>query len=366
MPKRRANGTGTFRKRPDGRWESTFMIGWHPDGRRMYKTIYGKTQAELRQKVQAWKSTQTVDRIDKHEYAFSQWADMWFQIHRNNVSPTTAESYRYSLRKLKAYFGRRKIQDIYPYDIEVFLQKLREQGVATASISKLKGMLFQIMAKAEGNLLIPKNPVQFVEKIRQSGPVQKRPVFTAEEVQILMKELPFNRIGISIRLLLACGLRTQELLALQPKHISESGDSIQVEQAVCMVKGTVTLGPPKSRDSYRTIPVPPSLWECAKALRRTTRTFIWEERTPGKPCNPSFFRKQFQKALRSLPGVRVLTPHCCRHTYVSQMQALHVDLSTLQRIVGHSDIDMTKHYLTVQESILKEAAEKFSKAFPLE
>ena len=60
------------------------------------------------------------------------------------------------------------------------------------------------------------------------------------------------------------------------------------------------------------------------------------------------------------------TPHCCRHTYVSQMQALHVDLSTLQRIVGHSDIDMTKHYLTVQESILKEAAEKFSKAFPLE
>lgn len=89
---------------------------------------------------------------------------------------------------------------IYPYDIEVFLQKMREQGVAIPSISKLKGMLFQIMAKAEGNLLIPKNPVQFVEKIRQSGPVQKRPVFTAEEVQLLMEELPFDRIGISIRL----------------------------------------------------------------------------------------------------------------------------------------------------------------------
>ena len=59
----------------------------------------------------------------------------------------------------------------------------------------------------------------------------------------------------------------------------------------------------------------------------------------------------------------MLTPHSCRHTYVSQMQALGVDLATIQSIVGHADVDMTKHYLHVQEPVKLAAIEKFSCAF---
>ena len=49
--------------------------------------------------------------------------------------------------------------------------------------------------------------------------------------------------------------------------------------------------------------------------------------------------------------VRMLTPHSCRHTYVSQMQALGVDLPVIQSIVGHADLDMTQHYLHVQNPV---------------
>ena len=52
--------------------------------------------------------------------------------------------------------------------------------------------------------------------------------------------------------------------------------------------------------------------------------------------------------------------------YVSQMQALGVDLATIQSIVGHADIDMTRHYLHVQESIRQDAIARFSKAFTSE
>ena len=45
------------------------------------------------------------------------------------------------------------------------------------------------------------------------------------------------------------------------------------------------------------------------------------------------------------------------------MQSLGVDVSTIQSIVGHADIDMTKHYLKVQEPKRQEAVERFSKAF---
>ena len=64
-----------------------------------------------------------------------------------------------------------------------------------------------------------------------------------------------------------------------------------------------------------------------------------------------------------MDGVRVLTPHCCRHTYVSQLQALGVSIETIKSIVGHADIDMTRHYLHVQENICLEAVERFDETF---
>ena len=130
-----------------------------------------------------------------------------------------------------------------------------------------------------------------------------------------------------------------------------------------MVKGTATIGTPKSYDSYRTIPVPEIAQYCARNLRNTEKKFIWETGRQDQPCNPSHFRNQFKKALEQIDGVRVLTPHCCRHTFVSQMQALGVDIETIQNIVGHADIDMTKHYLHVQEPKRLEAAQRFSEAF---
>ena len=51
-------------------------------------------------------------------------------------------------------------------------------------------------------------------------------------------------------------------------------------------------------------------------------------------------------------------------SYVSQMQALGVDLSTIQSIVSHADMSMTQHYLHVQENIRMDAVDRFSKAFP--
>jgi len=81
------------------------------------------------------------------------------------------------------------------------------------------------------------------------------------------------------------------------------------------------------------------------------------------PCNPSYFAHQFKAAVESVEGVRVLTPHCCRHTFVSMMQLLGVDLETIQNIAGHAEIDMTRHYLHVQEPRRLDAAQRFSDAF---
>ena len=45
MPKRRANGEGSIRKRKDGRWEGRYTAGYDPEsGKQIIKNVLGKTQ----------------------------------------------------------------------------------------------------------------------------------------------------------------------------------------------------------------------------------------------------------------------------------------------------------------------------------
>jgi hypothetical protein len=64
-------------------------------------------------------------------------------------------------------------------------------------------------------------------------------------------------------------------------------------------------------------------------------------------------------------GTRVvcLNPHGCRRAYVSQIQALGIDLETLESMVSHADTNMTEHYLRVQEPKRVKAIALFSEEF---
>lgn len=363
MPGKRSNGEGTLRKRPNGLWECTMMVGYQEDGRRRYKSFYGKTQKEAKDKAEAYKRDTAAGLYIDPNLTFQEWAQKWYEGYKDSVSPTTYESYGYTLKILVGAFGPRKLGSIKPLDVEQLLKGLRADGKSDSYLTKCRGMLYQIMHKAEANDLIRKNPVRFAEKMKAHKPVKRKEAFTQEEVKILMEQLPDNKVGHTIRLMLATGMRTQEVLALEPQHIEPDGSCIHIRQAVNMVKGRPHIGPPKTVNSVRDVPVPPSVQPCAVFLREQAGKFVWDSPIPGQPVNPSHFRDKYRNALLRIPGVRMLTPHSCRHTYVSQLQALGVDMETIQSMVGHADIEMTQHYLHVQEESRQAAAEKFSKTF---
>lgn len=360
---KRAHGEGTLSRKENGTWQCQIMVGYKADGKRDIRTFSGKTQKEVKAKRDDFLRKKEAGLLTGRDIRFDEWADTWFEHHKENVKPTTAEGYRYTLRILKDHFGRRKLSEIKAMDVEQFLRGLRKAGRSDSALTQCRGMLFQIMNKAVANDLIIKNPVAYAEKLRK-GPPKRKEAFTADEVRYLMENLPENKIGWSIRLLLSTGMRTQELLGLEPRHIAKDGSTVTIEQALVRIKGSVAIGTPKSYDSYRTIPVPTMTQYCARLLRDTSDRFIWNSpRKADQPCNPSHFADLFRKTLQSMDDVRVLTPHCCRHTYVSQMQALGVSIETIQSIVGHADLDMTRHYLHVQENIRLEAVDRFSDAF---
>jgi len=52
LSRKNANGAGNIRKRSDGRWEARYSNGFDPTtGKLIQKSVYGKTQKEVRQKL---------------------------------------------------------------------------------------------------------------------------------------------------------------------------------------------------------------------------------------------------------------------------------------------------------------------------
>jgi len=174
---------------------------------------------------------------------------------------------------------------------------------------------------------------------------RNRSAFTLDEVKRMFKELPYNRIGLSIRLLLATGMKPKELLALEPHHISEDGSIITIEQELHVDGQNVFIGPTKTPYGCRHIPVPSILHMVVRELRNTCTNYIWEDSLSKIPCHPSVFRFEYRSALKAIHDIRVLPPYRCRHTYILMMETLGTNTQLLQQITGQASRNIMGEYL---------------------
>lgn len=152
--------------------------------------LQGKTKKEVLAQYQKLRRDLDDGLDTSANYTFAQWADIWFDSQKDNISPTTRQSYTYTLRKLKDTFGHRKLESIKPFDIERYLRSLREEGLSDSYLAKTRAMLYQIYHKAVANDLVRKNPARFAEKMRSTGLRERKDAFTAEEIELLMEHLP--------------------------------------------------------------------------------------------------------------------------------------------------------------------------------
>ena len=83
MAKRRANGEGSIRKRSDGRWEGRYTAGYDPEtGKRIVKSVLGKTQAEVKEKLRkALEETRELDIVRSDDYTVGEWVQTWFELY---------------------------------------------------------------------------------------------------------------------------------------------------------------------------------------------------------------------------------------------------------------------------------------------
>lgn len=358
---KRSHGEGGVWKLKNGTWRGQVMDGYTEEGKKNIINFSGETRAEVLEKIRAFKQKLDANVHINKRMTLGEWADNWYQNYKSEVQASTYSGYRYTLNIIKEGMGPEVLHQVLPYRIDKFLDTLIEADYSLSQIKKCRTMLIQIFDFAEGNGLIMGNPARKSKIVRDKDGVLSRPrylkdSFDDEEVKILKKDFHGDLMGHSIRVMLSSGVRVQELIALAPTDIAKDGSTIEVSKAIKMVNNRPVLGTPKSKSGYRVIPVPEEAQASARFLREHGgKTLIWS--LPGR--NPYYsigaFRRRYYNALKEIDGVRKLSPHCCRHTYVTRLQAKGVPLELIAKLAGHSSITTTDGYAHTSMETLKGA-----------
>lgn len=360
---RRPNGEGCIRKRQNGLWECIISIGYDPNtGKRRRISFYSSTQKGVIKKREAFLEAVKKENLEGDDITVSELGERYLEHHYKFVeaAESTKDTDNCTLKLICKYVGQKLIREMTTCDVDYLLLTLKAEGYGKSYITKVRCLLFNMFQMAVAHCKVNDNVVAYAQKIRHNKSARKE-TFTAEEVQLMMKDLPQDKIGWSIRLLLVLGLRKGELLGLEKRHIAQDGSAITIDQAVARSKGTAFVSDTKSAAGRRVIPVPEAARKYAQLLRESCEgDLIWESpRKPGCPVNPSYFDDLYRRALERIE-MRFLPPHCMRHTMVSQLQAQGVPLETIQSIVGHTEVKVTTNYLHVQENVRKEAMERLN------
>ena len=107
MAKKRANGEGSIRRKPNGRWEGRYTQGIDPNtGRAIQKSVSARTQAECKEKLaKAIRDNRGIPVNHNEDYTVAEWCRLWFETYSKPViRPNTAKTYRIALHRFYQIF----------------------------------------------------------------------------------------------------------------------------------------------------------------------------------------------------------------------------------------------------------------------
>lgn len=366
MSKKRGNGEGTIRPLKSGRWSWSVMIGRDAHGKILYDRLIADTKKELQDKIIEYQAQRRQGR--KETPTFTLFSNAWWNRHKFNVRVSTQGSSIYVLQKLQSYWEDTPIDQITAsavHDMLIYFDS--EMHLSNSYITKLRGMMHQIMQTAEADDLVRHNPVRYIVFRPQSATnakilCNKKDAFSLDEIAEIYTA-PASKIRDFLLIMIATGLRSQEVLALRGTSIGQAGSCIHVKSAVNMERSKPIIGSTKNKSSIRVVPVPVTIQSIVAKYITYGDNLIWEsDRKKGQPINPSTFRAQTKKFCKGA-GVRCLTPHCGRHTCITQLRAHGVDSEVVKALVGHTRNDVTEGYNHIPWAVLVKAMDTLNDLF---
>lgn len=375
MPKKRANGEGSIRKRSDGRWEGRYTAGRDPvTGKAIYKNVLAKTQKECKEKLtRAIEGNAKVDVLRSGKYTVAEWVRLWFETYsKPSIREQTAYYYNNYIEKhIVPGIGSIRLDKLTTLQIQQFYNKLKtsgrvqrythielkDKGLSNRFIHGIHGVLRSALVQAVKERLITSNPADGCKLPKIEKKEMK--VLLPEQIGAYLQEA--NRRGLlpAYYLELTSGLRRGELLALLWTDLDVENMTISVTKQVNRINGQLKVSQPKTHNSIRTIPIPKQAVDLLvlEHEKHPNNPYMFPSPKTGTMYDPDSFRHTHEKILAAA-GIEHIRFHDLRHTFATLSLQNGVDVKTLSNTLGHYSAGFTLDtYTHATQRMRREAAD---------
>ena len=389
MANKRANGEGTIvkniRNGVQKGWRASITIGRDANGKLKRKEFTGKTQADVKKKLEEYKKEMilgTVSNDDK--ITVSEWYYTWlFDYRIKDLKPKSFEKYEGIYRNYikDSELGKVKLKDLRTTHIQRYYNKLQNQdNKPPSTIRGINTRLKPCLGEAEKQGYINKNYCKMVT-LPKNNATKDIQVLSQTDQQRFIEAIKGHKLEMLFLIALSTGLRLGELLGLKWSDIDFNTGMLTVNRTLSRVKNQdtgkyeVIEQIPKTKNSNRVIPIPSNILtklKDHKKIQSKQRLFVGEAYINnnyvftddiGNPIDDKRPGRNLKSTLTKL-NIEPIKFHALRHTYATRLFEANVPPKTVQVLMGHYDISITMDiYTHVMEDTKLEAVEKLNNIF---
>jgi hypothetical protein len=199
------------------RYMGAISLGYGPDGKRIRRKVSGKTQQEVRAKLQALHEELKAGVKSSTTYTVRNAVDDWLREGLDGASERTRTLYEGLLEPVLEVIGARLLRDLGARDVRSAPSQLGTR-YSTRSLQITRNSLERAIRHAESNDLVGRNVAALVKTPpgRDRRPSKS---FTLEQAKALLAASERTRLHAYVVLSLLVGIRIEEARALRWDHV---------------------------------------------------------------------------------------------------------------------------------------------------
>jgi integrase len=390
--KRAAAGCGTIRKKVVQRggkeyvyWEARYSNGFDPGtGKQIQKSISGKTQKEVAQKLKA--ATTAIDQgtyIEPSKITVGQWLELWQAEYLGNIKPSTQSSYKATIKNhINPNIGALRLESLTTHQIQTFYNAMLNpeetpRPISAKTLKNVHGVLHRSLQQAMFNGYMRSNPSD--PCILPHAVKKKIKPLNDYQIAAFMKAVQGHRYEKMFLTALFTGVRQGEVCGLQWECVDFCNGTILIDKQLQSIRSSIR----GANDKYVLIPtkngkdrlitaapyVMDLLWEvkqeqdrnrrrCGSAFQDTGLVFTDEI---GRRITPQALYRAFKLVVDEL-GMPEVRFHDLRHSYAVASIRAGDDIKTVQENLGHATAAFTLDvYGHVTEQMKRDSANRMQK-----
>jgi len=324
-----------------------WYLSAYVNGRRVRKRVArSKKLSELaRQEIEVKIAKGDLGWEELEDPSFDDVKEKYLQYVEGNTRPTTFVRYKETLQHFTDFLrsngsGSPRVSHISFETIENYKQeRIKTLRPSTVNVElKALRIFYNFVIKCQCARENPANKVTFYRE------AEKKPTFLKkEEIDHLLKNS--NGLYPILYTFLKTGLRKSELINLR-------WDDLDFQRKCATVESKKSWHTKTGKS--RQIPLDDDLLNVLRKLPRTSEYIFLN--TNGRKYD--YHLNERVKKLEECIGIRNLTLHTLRHTFISHLVMSGVDLVTVKELAGHSDIKTTMRYAHLAPEHLRKSIGK--------